>query len=532
MRFLPVGPSTILVELADLDATLALFDSLTRTPLDDVEEVVPAARTLLIRLRPDASAEAVAAALAGRDLSSRDAGTPRTVEIPVVYDGEDLAESAERLGIDTDELIRRHTEAQYTVAFTGFAPGFAYLSAPDADLVVPRRKTPRTKIPAGAVGLAGPFSGIYPRESPGGWQIIGTTPLVMFDPEREPPTLLEPGDRVKFGRIDRMPDRPAAEAAPRPVADTPGLRVISVEIPVLVQDMGRPGLAAMGVSVSGALDRGALAAANAAIGNPPGAAGLEITLGGFAFEAEREVTVALTGAPAPIEIRTPEGQTIIAPHGRAFRLAQGDEVKLTSPPRGMRSYLAVAGGLDVPPVMHSASTDTLAGIGPAALKAGDRLAIGTASEAPAPSQPHDLAPRPLPTSEDQVTLEVVLGPRTDWFTEAAVRLLAEQDWLVTPESSRVGIRLAGEQALERAITDELPSEGTVRGALQVPPSGQPVLFLSDHPLTGGYPVIGSIAPHQLDLAGQIPIGARIRLAPIAPFAEITPEITSKSEKPS
>ncbi len=121
-----------------------------------------------------------------------------------------------------------------------------------------------------------------------------------------------------------------------------------------------------------------------------------------------------------------------------------------------------------------------------------------------------------------MTLDIVLGPRTDWFTPEAVRLLGAQEWMVTPESSRVGIRLAGATPLERARTDELQSEGTVRGALQVPPNGQPVLFLSDHPLTGGYPVIGSIAPHHLDLAGQIPIGARIRLVPIAPFAEITP----------
>lgn len=526
LRFLPVGPNTLLVELADLDQTLALFDSLSRSPIAEVEEVVPAARTLMIRFQADARAEAVAAALATRDLSHRNTGEAKIVEIPVVYDGEDLAEAAGMLGIDAEELIRRHTEADYSVAFTGFAPGFAYLSAPDAQLSVLRRKSPRTRIPAGAVGLAGAFSGIYPRESPGGWQLIGITPLVMFDPEREPPTLLAPGDRVRFQRIDRMSERPVARAAARPVPDTPGLRVLSVETPVLIQDMGRPGLAALGVSVSGALDKGALSAANAAVGNPTGATGLEITLGGFAFEAEREVTVALTGAPAGIELRTAEGQTITAPHGRALRLAAGDKVRLAAPAAGMRSYLAVAGGLAVPHVMQSAATDTLAGIGPEPVKAGDRLAIGDPPATPADPTPRPVTARPLPKADDLVELDVVMGPRTDWFTDDAVRLLATQDWLVTPESSRVGIRLAGAEPLERAITDELPSEGTVRGALQVPPSGQPVLFLSDHPLTGGYPVIGAIAPHHLDLAGQIPIGARIRLVPLAPFAEIVP---SKSE---
>ncbi|HMO30678.1 urea amidolyase family protein [Enterovirga sp.] len=522
MRFLPVSQNALLVELADLDATLALFDSLSRSPVDGVEEIVPAARTLLIRLRPGVNAGAVAAALLTRDLSKRDRGDPRTVEIPVLYDGADLEEAAERLGISTDELIRRHTAANYAVAFTGFAPGFAYLSAPDAGLSIPRRQTPRTRIPAGAVALAGPFSGVYPRESPGGWQIIGTTPLVMFDPTREPPTLLTPGDRVRFRRIDAMPTRAPAKAAVSPAPASPGLHVLSVALPVLVQDMGRPGLAALGVSVSGALDRGALAAANAAVGNPPDAAALEITLGGFGFEAERAMTVALAGAPAPVTLRTAEGHALAAPHGRPIRLAPGDKVSLGAPARGMRSYLAVAGGLDVPPVMHSAATDTLAGIGPEPVKAGDRLAIGPEPSAPAASELAPSQPRALPAAADIVTLDVILGPRTDWFTREAVRLLAAQEWVVTSESSRVGIRLAGATPLERSRAGELQSEGTVRGALQVPPSGQPVLFLSDHPLTGGYPVIGSISPHQLDLAGQIPIGARIRLVPTAPFAEITP----------
>ena len=215
MRFLPVNPTTLLVELADLEATLALFDSLARKPVEGIEEVIPAARTLMLRFDPETSPSDIAAELASRDLSARDSGRTRTVEIPVVYDGADLAESAELLGITTEEVIRRHTEADYTVAFTGFAPGFAYLSAPEAGLTVPRRQTPRTRIPAGAVGLAGAFSGVYPRESPGGWQIIGTTPLVMFDPDRDPAALLSPGDGVRFRRIDAMPERAPAKAAAR-----------------------------------------------------------------------------------------------------------------------------------------------------------------------------------------------------------------------------------------------------------------------------------------------------------------------------
>jgi len=130
---------------------------------------------------------------------------------------------------------------------------------------------------------------------------------------------------------------------------------------------------------------------------------------------------------------------------------------------------------------------------------------------------HELPPADLPALQQTVTLDVVMGPRTDWFTAEAVALLASQPWKVTPQSNRVGLRLAGEQPLVRANPAELPSEGTALGALQVPPSGQPVLFLADHPLTGGYPVIGAVATYHLDRAGQIPIGASVRFNPLHPF---------------
>src|SRR5690348_7692945 len=206
MRFLPVSTNAMLVELDDLDATLMLFEALNRAPMEGIEEIVPAARTLLIRFRPEiVTAGALARHVAGLDLTHVSRSLGQLIEIPVRYDGEDLPEVAELLGITPEEVILRHTGAEYTVAFAGFAPGFAYMVAPGADLEVPRRKTPRTRIPAGAVGLAGPFSGIYPRESPGGWQIIGTTPLAMFDLGRERPALLQPGDRARFYDLGRAP---------------------------------------------------------------------------------------------------------------------------------------------------------------------------------------------------------------------------------------------------------------------------------------------------------------------------------------
>ena len=469
-----------------------------------------------------------------RDLKGRTHTSDHVVEIPVRYDGEDLAEVAEMLGITTEEVVRRHTEAEYMVAFTGFAPGFGYLTGGDTGLEVPRRKTPRTRIPAGAVGLAGAFSGIYPQASPGGWQIIGTTPLTMFDLARDPPALLQPGFRVRFYDLAKESWHAVVQGVTAPAVDIAGaelveradktiggtsLNVLSAALPMLFQDLGRHGRANQGVSASGALDRDALKAANRLVGNAPGMACLEITLGGFSFEVQGKAVIALSGAPCPVTIRTASGQSFDVPHLRPIALDEGDVVTLAAPPAGMRSYLAVRGGFAVEPVLGSASTDTLARIGPATVAAGDTLGILPA--APGAIVALDETPAfDLPAATDTVTLDVTMGPRTDWFTAAGVEAFLAQSWQVTPQSSRVGIRLAGDQALERANHGELPSEGTATGAIQVPASGQPVLFLADHPLTGGYPVIATVAEHHLDLAGQIPIGARVRFNPLSRFQEI------------
>jgi len=169
-------------------------------------------------------------------------------------------------------------------------------------------------------------------------------------------------------------------------------------------------------------------------------------------------------------------------------------------------------------VLASAAFDTLAQVGPAPLRAGDR--IGLDPQARTGSVALSATRRALPAPGETVTLDIIAGPRTDWFDDSAQRLLTTQVWQVTAQSNRIGLRLAGERALTRSRQQELPSEGTCAGAIQVPASGQPVLFLNDHPLTGGYPVIAAVAPHHLDLAGQIPPGCGIRFNPISPFIDL------------
>ena len=299
------------------------------------------------------------------------------------------------------------------------------------------------------------------------------------------------------------------------------LRITRADRPALFQDLGRPGRADQGVAESGALDRESLMEANLCVGNPRDAAALEIAFGGFALKGDRPVTLAVTGALCPLTIRTADGRTLPAPLGRPFALDAGDTLTLGFPPEGMRSYLALRGGFRVEPVLGSAATDTLARVGPAPVTAGDVL---TPANGPAAAvDPFRPPLKRLPKAGETVVLDVTLGPRTDWFTQKGVETLTAQLWEVTAESSRVGMRLAGPEPLEKRDTAELPSEATALGAIQVPHSGQPVLFLADHPLTGGYPVIGVVARHHLDLAGQIPIGAKIRFNPIAAFDPLLTE---------
>ncbi len=520
MRILRASDRALLVETADLDEAMRLTRALTAAAVPGLLELVPGARTVLVRFEPRrVSAEALSEIVGTIDASADVSADAALVEIPVHYDGDDLADVADVLGISVEDVIARHLAASWTVAFAGFAPGFGYLIGDDPLFDVPRRATPRMRVPAGAVGLAGRFSGVYPRESPGGWQLIGRTDAVMWDTEREPPALLAPGTQVRFVRAARLAAPASPQDAsliarpPQPHRDDSQRRIdiLSALFPILIQDLGRPGNAALGVSASGIADRTAMRAANRAVGNAPDAAVLEITAGGAALKLTGALVVAVAGAVGELVLTDRHGEERPAPHGAPFAVFDGDVLQVGAPERGLRSVLAVRGGIRSRPVLGSLATDTLAGLGPAPLRAGDAVALGDPRSAPHLVDPVAL-PRDLPAPGETVTLEITLGPRDDWFTADALEALTGQEWEVTARGDRVGIRLAGAEPLQRSVQGELPSEGAVTGALQVPPDGQPVLFLPDHPLTGGYPIIGAVTDECLDLAAQLPPGVRVRFA--------------------
>ncbi|MFY1670491.1 biotin-dependent carboxyltransferase family protein [Plantactinospora sp. WMMB334] len=272
-----------------------------------------------------------------------------------------------------------------------------------------------------------------------------------------------------------------------------------------VQDLGRPGHAHLGVPRSGALDRPAHLLANRLVGNPPFAATIETTVTGISVRVARAGTVAVTGAWAPVTV---DGR----PAGWSAPVAvpAGARVEVATARRGLRSYLAFSGGIAVPTVLGSRATDLLSGLGPAPLAAGDRLPLG---EVVGPPAPVDVAP--TAALAEEVTLRLLLGPRADWFTDDAVRLLAAECYQVSTSSNRIGVRLEG-PALPRRIGRELRSEGLVLGAVQVPTAGLPVIFLADHPTMGGYPVVGVLHPDDLPLVAQAAPGHRIRFRMVGP----------------
>ncbi|MGL4307049.1 MAG: biotin-dependent carboxyltransferase family protein [Mycobacteriaceae bacterium] len=267
------------------------------------------------------------------------------------------------------------------------------------------------------------------------------------------------------------------------------------------QDEGRPGHAGIGVSASGAADQISYAAGNRLLGNLSGTVSLEITFGGFQARAHGNIMLAITGAPAPILVNS-----YPAPDYSIIYLKKSDMISIGRPTLGVRSYLSVRGGFEAQRFLGSASTDTLSALGPFSINSGDLLRIGN-------SHSHwplvDQLPMRLEIA-NPATLYITFGPRQDRFTHQSRELLVSQTWTVTEHSNRIGVRLHGQRSLKYRIHTEMLSEGIAHGSIQIPPSGMPILFLADHPVTGGYPVIAVITAQDIAKVAQLPPGHQIR----------------------
>ena len=507
MQIHPVGTRALLLDLASLSQVMDYHAALTARPLANQVDCIAAATTVLLTFETPDSTRRAQEFLSDFTPPKAQAADSRTVEIDVLYDGEDVDDVAEHLGISREALIDWHTSTEWSAAFGGFAPGFTYCAPANPEDIreIPRRANPRTAVPAGAVAIAGDFSAVYPRKSPGGWQLLGTTNTPMWDSHAEPPALVQPGDRVRYRAVTTLPDiYDSGSQSKRSPARLPRMEVIDSGLLTLFQDLGRPGYGDLGVTSSGAADRASAATANIAVGNPRQSTVLE-NIGGISLKALSDTVVCVTGAAAGVYLGDMPVQL-----ARPVLVTAGQTVRITGAEYGFRSYIAIRGGLIAESELGSSSTDVLSGLGPAPVQAGDILGVLPRSTGMTDGQlTNPLRIRPTANGGTTATLRCVLGPRDEWFGDNVDSFL-DTEWTISSSSNRVGIRLEAETTVERFVEGELPSEGMVAGSVQIPPNGKPVLFLRDHAVTGGYPVVATVLEEDIDIAAQLPPGATVR----------------------
>ena len=511
MAWSALGDCAWLFEAAGTDPrerlarVLELAERLWELRIPEVHDVVTSFETLAVHFDPTDGErvmrwlQSVAPPSVGAD-----ATTGRVIEVPVEYGGAcgpDLADVAASLAIAPEELVRLHSDAEYTVAALGFSPGFPYLMGLPQPLELPRRTTPRP-VAAGSVAIAGTQAGIYPCASQGGWHVIGRTPVNLFDPDSPSPSLLKTGDRVRF--ISRSYDKPASPAnGVSATTLTGGLEVLDAGGFTTVQDTGRPGYQHLGVSPGGATDPVMAAVVNRLVGNPDEAAVLECAMRGPVLRFHETSRVAWLGWNDDKA-------------GRPVDLQAGEEIDFRRRTSALRGYLAVAGGIDVPRVLGSRATDVRAGFGGLhgrVLRSGDRLPVGRPPAGPHAGDWRVNWPQALP-ADDLLDLRFLPGAQHSWFTEETRRAFRGSIYQVSSMSDRMGVRLDG-TALERDETAEMLSQPVVTGSVQVPPDGRPIVLMAERQSIGGYPQIAHVISADVPKLARAWPGTRLR------FREVT-----------
>jgi len=475
-------------------AAVAVARALARGAPAGFLDAIPGARTLLVLFDPEVLTHAAVEELLLRIEPLRQEAEPRAVRLPALYGGKagpDLDALARRAGLAADELVRLHAAADHRVAFLGFAPGFPYMTGAPRELTVPRLATPRVRVPAGSLAVADGYTGIYPRESPGGWHLIGRIAQRLFDAGASPPSLLLPGDRVAFEAVDEARFAELTRASPphsqAPRTGTPVLRVIAPGASTTVQGGPRYGSGSLGVSAGGAMDLPALASANGQLGNAPLAAGLEVTVAGPELQALAPLRVAVAG------------DVDCAPIGKWPRaLGKGDRLKLGPVKTGVRAYLCVDGGLAQEPPGAPA--------GP--LRKEDVVARAEAAASAAGSRVLPVAPSGV---SGPLEVRAIPGPHLQYFTKSGVETFFSSEYVLSPRSARRGLRLEGPR-VELTRSADLPPEGVAPGSVQIPGDGLPIVLGPDGPVTGGYPRVACVIGADLPLLAQARPGRRIRFA--------------------
>jgi KipI family sensor histidine kinase inhibitor len=488
---------------------IAVAAAVRRLQLAGVRDVVSTYRSVAVYFDPLMLDVSVLRAALERSAQAPPAyADGRLIEVPVVYggvSGPDLESVAAFGRLGAGAVIERHAGVPYRAFMLGFLPGFAYLGPVDERIAAPRHAVPRLRVPVGAVGIAGQQTGVYPHTSPGGWQIVGRTPTRVFDPLRTPSALIRAGDTVRFVsvRADDLPPRVSSgesdgAGAPREPSGR-AVTVVRAGLLTTIQDDGRWGHQSEGVPVSGALDRVSHRVANALVGNDPGAATLEVTVLGPTLRIEAAARVAVAGADLGFSV---DGRALAA--NEAMECRPGAVLQSAGRRDGARAYVAFEGGVASSPVLGSQSTHTLAGLGGLegrALRPGDRVPLGPVRGTRSARHVEVLSP----VRRGGARVRVVRGPQDEFFPERALDLLQTTRFTITPQSDRMGYRLSGGR-LPRLEGREMISDATFAGGVQVPPSGEPILLMSDRQTSGGYPQIATVISADLPVVGQLAPG--------------------------
>ena len=508
----------------------ALKNALLSLKADGITEMVTTYAALCVHFEPSlirrkdliAKIEAVLP-----EITAAETKAGQVKEIPVLYGGEagpDLPDCAKAEGKTEEEIVRIHTSYEHYIYMLGFSPGHPYSARAEEPFSFGRRETPRVQIPERSVVVQRNLTNITPFSQPCGWQVIGSTPLDITDYGRNEPFLFEAGDRLKFKAIDRAEyDRIREKEEKRRQAekenseaifgDSPAdLEILSPGLMTTVQDDGRYGYQAYGVSPAGPMDARAFHLADLLAGNPQNTAALELCVTGPEIRVNTNTTVALCGADFGMRI-----DGVPVPSYAGVPVKKGQVISFTPARRGRYGYLAFRGGIYVPEVMGSRATlmkNQLGGVSGRKLAVGDRLKLGFGLLSGGALR---RLPAEVPAAkEETVTLRVVKGPQDDMFTKESLRYFFNHGAVVTDACDRQGARLQA-RPLEFTGAKDIVSDGISFGAIQVPGDGQPILLLADRQTTGGYAKLGTVITADLGKAGQLMPGQQVR------FVEVSPE---------
>jgi KipI family sensor histidine kinase inhibitor len=496
MRWKALGDSALM--LAADETALAPTELAARvlsSGIEGITDCIAAPSSVAVYAEPDFQ-QRIADSLNSLDLSRSTAARPRArcIRVPVKY-GEELHAVADLLGMAAEEVISLHCSARYTVSTVGFSPGFPYLTGLDPRLSLPRKPSPR-RVSAGSVAIAGEHAGIYPFDSQGGWHVLGRTDLVCFNARAETPSLFRPGDKVEFLPVAELAARPRTREMPSAACGS--IEVLVPGMSTTIQDLGRPGFRSSGVTPGGAADPVSAMVANILCGNDRNAAVLECTLTGPLLRSREALTYVCVGWGADIT-------------GRPLRVGPGEEIDLRGGLAGFRGVIAFAGGIRIPKLMNSGATDLRAcfgGLSGRALRAGDVLDLELSN----PCACHPSAKTLWPgTTENPTVTEIRFLANRDpkMFPDEEIRAFTTHLYEVSTDGDRTGMRLNGPVvgSLESGVMHSLP---IVKGAVQIPPDGRPIVLLPECQTLGGYPQIGWVISADLPTLARARPGSKIR----------------------